>query len=96
MVEPSNCLAAASARSAADSAFSTASFRLSKAIIVEGVRGREEEGFPDINQRKDFDFAIEPLARDHETTNSMRPRSSVSIEERVNIMSVVVVSKVHC
>ena len=85
-----------SALSAADSAFSTASFRLSSAIMVEGVRGRpEEEGFPDINPRKDFDFAMEPLARDHETTSSMRPSSSVSIEDKTKIMLVVAESNVH-
>lgn len=88
--------AAASARSAADSAFSTASFRLSKAMMVEGVRGRPDEvGLPEMNPRKDLDFAMEPLARDHETTSSILPRSSVSIEERIKIIFVVAESNVH-
>lgn len=88
--------AAASARSAADSAFFTASFKLSKAIMVEGVRGKPDEvGLPEMNPRKDFDFAIEPLARDHETTSSILPRSSVSMEERTKIIFVVAESNTH-
>ncbi len=65
--------------------------------MVEGVRGKpDEEGFPDINPRKDFDFAMEPLVRDHETTSSMRPSSSVSIEDKTKIIFVVVASNYHC
>lgn len=89
--------AAASALFAASSARFPASLRSSNASITLGVRGSEDDvGFPEIKPRQDCDFAMEPSVRLHDTTNSILPRSSVSLFDKVAIMLVVGMSNTHC
>ena len=96
--------AAASARDAASSAAdaaavarSPAAFRSSNASITDGVRGKDDDvGFPEIKPKYDWDFAMEPSARLHDTTNSILPSSSVSLFDSVATMLVVGMSNTHC